>query len=293
VTAVSRVERLPATHATSTEPLLAYFGHHKCGSTWLGDIFRDLAAAAGLEVASVHNAAGFGSDLKRFVSDHHLDVLVYVNANRRFVDALDAFRGVHMIRDPRDIVTSSYFSHLHSHPTEDWPELVEHRTRLRQVDEDRGLYLVMDFVAGVMDDIATWDYGHPGVIELKMEDVVRDPERSLVPTFTQLGVVNPTLLGRPADVLGLLSRMRRRWPGLVRIGPRRLPPSAARDLIKRHSFATKAGGRQRGVEDAGSHYRKGVSGDWVNHFNEGHKRYFKSRYPDLLERLGYEHDDCW
>ena len=64
-------------------------------------------------------------------------------------------------------------------------------------------------------------------------------------------------------------------------------------IVDRHRFSRKAGGRERGVEDAHNHYRKGVAGDWRNHFEPVHVEYFKRNYNDLLLRLGYETDPHW
>lgn len=60
---------------------------------------------------------------------------------------------------------------------------------------------------------------------------------------------------------------------------------------RRFSEITK--GRKQGQEDASSHYRKGVAGDWKLHFTPALKDAFKQKYPGMLERLGYEDDDQW
>ncbi len=52
-------------------------------------------------------------------------------------------------------------------------------------------------------------------------------------------------------------------------------------------------GRKKGQEAEHSHLRKGVAGDWRNHFTDVHVKQFKSSYPGLLARLGYEADDNW
>ena len=54
-----------------------------------------------------------------------------------------------------------------------------------------------------------------------------------------------------------------------------------------------AGGRKEGDEDVKSHFRKGAPGDWINHFSADHKALFKSLYPDLVVKLGYEASDDW
>jgi hypothetical protein len=64
------------------------------------------------------------------------------------------------------------------------------------------------------------------------------------------------------------------------------------DLIERSSFRFYSG-RDRGQEDRKRFYRKGVAGDWKNHFTEEDKRAFKALAGDMLIHLGYEKDMSW
>lgn len=52
-------------------------------------------------------------------------------------------------------------------------------------------------------------------------------------------------------------------------------------------------GRNEGQENQKSFYRKGVSGDWMNHFAEDDKAVFKAVTGNRLMRLGYERNDSW
>ena len=286
------VKRPPAGRVSGATPLFAYFGHHKAASSWLGDITRQLSTSAGLVYANVHSPRKFEGDLKAFVSRHRVDFLAYPNANLRYVSALDDFRAFHVVRDPRDIVVSSYFSHLHSHPTDDWPELVEHRQELQAVDKDHGLYVVIDFLSDVMNDIGTWNYGDERILELKMEDVVRNPREVLLKAFGFLGLVSENQSFFKRGLVFSAATLNRRTTRLpMRIVP--LTPSVLNGTLRRNDFTLKASGRGPGVENVNSHYRKGTPGDWVNHFGPGHKAYFKERYGDLLIKLGYESDLDW
>ena len=60
-----------------------------------------------------------------------------------------------------------------------------------------------------------------------------------------------------------------------------------------NDFSRLARGRTQGEENTKSHFRKGISGDWKNHFNHDHKDYFKKYYNEILVKLGYENDDKW
>jgi hypothetical protein len=64
-------------------------------------------------------------------------------------------------------------------------------------------------------------------------------------------------------------------------------------IVYQNRFSKLADGRTEGDEDQKSHYRKGLPGDWMDHFNGQHKRYFKEHYNDLLVKLGYEKDNDW
>jgi hypothetical protein len=64
-------------------------------------------------------------------------------------------------------------------------------------------------------------------------------------------------------------------------------------FINHFSFNNLSSGRARGVANEVSHYRKGVAGDWRNHFNENHKEHFKEIYGDLLVKLQYEASNEW
>jgi hypothetical protein len=54
------------------------------------------------------------------------------------------------------------------------------------------------------------------------------------------------------------------------------------------SFEKLAGGRSRGEEDASSFFRKGVVGDWREHFDAAAERRFHAKGGRMLVELGYE-----
>ena len=64
-------------------------------------------------------------------------------------------------------------------------------------------------------------------------------------------------------------------------------------IVHRNRFEAKSLGRVPGVVDKNSHYRKGVAGDWRNHFTDKIKREFRERHGDLLIKLQYEESTDW
>lgn len=65
------------------------------------------------------------------------------------------------------------------------------------------------------------------------------------------------------------------------------------DIVERNSFASLSKGRARGEENKNSHFRKGIAGDWKNHFNEQNKDAIKKAAGDWLIQHGYESDLDW
>jgi lipopolysaccharide transport system ATP-binding protein len=69
-----------------------------------------------------------------------------------------------------------------------------------------------------------------------------------------------------------------------------MPDPALRRLLHRHAFERKSGGRDKGQEDVEAHQRKGVAGDWKNHFTERVTGKFAEETGDLVNFLGYEEE---
>jgi hypothetical protein len=297
----------------------AYFGHHKCASTWVWQIVDRVSREIGLRHYLVLDekapegrgpltglrpgGPGGRSTFERAALGERagaagVDFVSCITSDREQAAALAPTRAFHVIRDPRDILVSAYFSHRNSHPTDGLPHLAEHRERLLSVPKEEGLLLEMDFSAGAMRDIAEWDYDRPEILEVRMEELSAKPYDGFAEIFRHLDLLPDEEPAKARELLGiwrrrLLNRLASR-PHLRRL---RRPTQATAELLlgavyaQRFEMQTK--GRRRGAEDTQSHYRKGVAGDWVNHFAAEHVDAFKERYGDLVVRLGYETADDW
>jgi Sulfotransferase domain len=256
--------------------LVAYFGHHKCATQWMKGLVRGIGAVVGRTVHRYSHARGFGYDLSA-IPEPASTIICYTNADFHHVAGVDNLRGWHMVRDPRDIVVSSYFSYLHSHPAQVYGGkddasrqrslrgLPQHRETLRAVTQSEGLMLELQRRGTQFRVMAEWDYDQENVLELRMEDVIEDAVAALrdITSFVGLYGVNGL------DDLRLT------------------------EIVEANSFSVYAGGRAPGEEDPTSHYRKGVPGDWKLHFGPEHIDYFKQHYNDLLVQLGYEASVGW
>ncbi len=260
----------------NNKQLIAYFGHHKCATVWIHAILKEVCKELSIKIEYVHSPKQFNHDLKKFIEENSIDFLTYTNADIDFVSKLEDFKGFHVTRDPRDIAVSSYFSHLHSHPTDNWAALVEHRKKLQDLQKTEGLFLDIEFITPGFKHLENWTYTLPNVMEVKMEELTQDPYNKFVEIF---------------DFIGFIDKKSSWLPIKWKRGKISLKKLA--EILRKKGFSALSGGRKPGEEKVNHHFRKGIPGDWVNHFNEDHKKYFKEKYNNLLIKLGYEKDANW
>jgi hypothetical protein len=235
----------------------------------------------------------FDNDLNASISKNGLNFVAYSNANYQYVKEINRpFNGFHVIRDPRDIIVSSYYSSLNSHPTDQWPELISHRKKLQQVTRDEGLFLEMDFIQDVMENLSTWNYQQPNVLELRFEDITIAPYQAFLDIFQFLACLDEEKMTLQKRLSYLFVSLIRRKLGLLGNG-KGIPAEALLGKIHANQFTKNTAGRIQGVEDVKNHFRKGIAGDWTNHFTRAHSDFFKNNFGDLVVTLGYQKDNNW
>jgi len=250
---------------------IAFFGHHKAATMWICAIFHSVAEILKIQHANYWDAKLFDLRLKDTLIANDIQLFSYTNADYKYIsEIINEIIGFHVVRDPRDIVVSSYFSHLYSHPTDVWPELVVHRKKLQRISRDKGLLLEMDFRCQEFSELLTWNYSNQNILEFKMEDITSDPKNYFLKIFNFLGLISDNFEAKKS-----------------------ITPSVLMKLIDDNDFSKKSGGRKPGQENIHHHYRKGLAGDWINYFKKEHIDYFKLKYNDLLLKLGYENTREW
>ena len=273
--------------------LRCYFGHHKCGSTWIEAICGDVCFEAGRRMDIVFRTEDLaGESLGSYVRRTGTEFLAFANADYAQVLTLPACKGFHVVRDPRDVVVSAYFSHLHSHPTHQWPELVAYRERLKTLGPDQGLSLEIDFRREQFEEMMSWPDQVPNVLRLRFEDLIAAPFASFLEIFQHLELLDDRHFDVRARFVNLYHRAFARLRGRA-LGKRAVPTERVLGIVWEHDFAKLSGGRKAGHEDVHSHFRKGQAGDWINYFQPEHRRRFQQLYGPLLKKYGYESDDGW
>jgi hypothetical protein len=169
------------------------------------------------------------------------------------------FRAFFIMRDPRDIVVSRYFSFKVSHPV--MGDISKLREDLNTMGEEEGFAYVIDQLA-----------------KRRLFDALRSWAR-IAPADSELAVF------RYEDLTD--TQQFAHWQRLYAHCDIRMPDSVLRELLKQNSFTALTKGRDRGAEDVKAHLRKGIHGDWKNHFTPAVEKRFREVTDALVEELGY------
>jgi hypothetical protein len=185
----------------------------------------------------------------------------------------DMPKAIYVVRDGRDVLVSRYFYEVHWSLAAGNQRATECRKRLAAiVGPDADLSDVRSnlprFISAELSHptlakvswhrhVNAWLSAPPErVATVRYEDLIVNVEDTLAPAFEQL-------TGVPTD---------REYLRLA---------------ASRFEFNRMAGQRTGGVS-LGPYMRKGVSGDWRNHFSEEASRVFDEQAGETLRRLGYE-----
>ena len=225
--------------------------HHKTGTVWLAAIFEQLCNRLGLAYVKS------GVDSLPAAFD------VWLEDHSQFGSMLQqgGYRGVHIIRDPRDVIVSA----CRYHQTSNEPQLhvpkpefggMTYQEKLCSLEPDAQLLLEMEHSAGYNIRCMTeWDYSNPDFFEVKYEDLMADTDLLL---FHRIF----TFLGFPAEVL----------------------PTVLGIAYNNSLFSGRV---------ASTHVRSGRSRQWEAHFKPVHKERFHQLFGDALMQLGYETGRDW
>ncbi|WP_236172336.1 methyltransferase domain-containing protein [Pseudomonas pseudonitroreducens] len=156
-----------------------------------------------------------------------------------------------VVRDLRDTLVSGYFSARYSHALSS-TGLADLRQQLEQLSLDDGLlFLAEKWLRGPALIQASWLQESTGVF--KYEDLLSN---------------DLELMREALNTVGGLE-----------ISTERLTAA-----VEANRFAALTGGRQAGLENTLAHERKGIAGDWRNHFSEKVIRRVEELYGPLLRR---------
>ena len=217
------------------------FSHHKCASKWTVKYLSDFAAINGISFFHTNDAN---------LVIHNAELVFIGNSTFGFADSrFEA--GIHIIRNPLDIIVSAYHSHRSVHSTAGWPQLAVQRKLLNSCSEYDGTFLTLSFLEraeGPLDAIRTWPLSDLRFMTLRMEDMVENANHTLG------RVLCDTFAGA------------------------KLPAAES------HSFEMISG-RKLGIVDEASHYRSGLRDQWRDFLPKPIVTYIKLHYREFMERF--------
>ncbi len=238
------------THIQDEQPTIFHVTHWKAGSQWLYKILRDIAPER-IVAPQLYEKQFLETSLVRGA----VYPTVYVTREQFYSVALPKnYRKFIIIRDLRDTLISGYFSIRYSHAIIDG-QLARWRERLEIMSLENGLLMLMDEWLPMSAKIQeSWIVAGEKVI--RYED----------------------MLSRDSEILEEV---------LIKHSGIQISPERLNAVVAANRFENMTGGRKPGEENLMAHERKGISGDWRNHFTQAVNDRFDARYGELLVSAGY------
>lgn len=230
---------------------LLFVTHHKCASSWLVSLLR--------EIAEINDATFYTSHRGTSVACPESTISALTNADYRIVSKLDLETSVHVIRNPMSVVASAYYSHLRTHSTDGWDRLVRQRALLENCSREEGLFLTLPFLwqadfypetEGPLGAMTRWDYDDTRFKTIRMEDLTSEPNTTMRDVLDACGLQHWTL------------------------------PSVQEFRFERFSM-----GRSPGNVDNQSHYRSGSAHAWRQELPMAVIGHVRAHCSDILRRF--------
>lgn len=246
----------------------------KTASQWVKRILSDRVVFKGCRMTVLDPGINFIGDVqkraelkKSFPSQTIISPLYILYEDFEKIGKPPGYRAFYVMRDPRDLLISYYFSTRFSHA--DNPYVAKQRAILSKMDNNEALSYFIEKINNehnqMYNGMRTWYTAgkkEKGVMVFRYEDLTGPEQiKHFIKLFEHLDF--------------------------------NFPVEKIKKLLKKHNFRILAKGREPGIEDRNSHYRKGISGDWKNYFTEKHKTAFKKAAGQLLIDLDYEKDFNW
>jgi hypothetical protein len=222
----------------------------------------------------------------------HIDLILFPHSLVDLSEVEVPFVGVHVVRDPRDVIVSGYLYHRRCEeawcvnrdlnatepilfPRVPWSQ--EHRSErwkreyLRSLDgksyqqnllgrnQTDGLLFEMEHCGRwTIESMMDWDYGHPSVLEIRFEDIMSNYDGTFRSVFQYIGLSGTRL----EQAIGIAAS-----EDLNRMTPREI--------------------------QSNPHISSRRTSKWQLYFEDVHRRRFDQLFGDALVRLGYESSRFW
>lgn len=220
----------------------------RCGMHWLARILQNLLCFKQEKTRRWYKLMG----------DMHYEHLYLTHDPvAYFVPVMNQVNLVAMVRDPRDMIVSAayYFAGLAQN---DWEGVQSFwGTEIPEGSDFQEAFTILKQKGYNNRWFSTYFQTTVPHFVVRYEDLHQRPEEVVQHLLFSLGYNPPLYRARMADALN------------------------------QASFEHVSGGRQRGEEDVGHFYRKGIIGDWRNYFTDKESLEFRARFPGIFQAFGY------
>lgn len=271
--------------------LRIFFGQHKCASQWTTLLIERMCNELGWRCLSAYGTLiREHGGLKALIEHEKPDFLIIPESNVELLKEIEqSFRGLHIIRDPRDIIVSGYFSHMKSHPLSPQGVTLAHREKLQTLPKEDGIDLEITTLGRIpLRNLYEWDYSNPSIREIEFKQITDAPFQE----FTKI-LEFMELLEKKNDLLFNVQCFYNRVVKKLGLDALRLRSEkySAHQLCKsleQLSFANLKKGRLKRLGQKAAHYRKGKTGDWKDHLTPRQEDEITRIFPGIFDKLGYE-----
>jgi hypothetical protein len=164
---------------------------------------------------------------------------------------------IYVLRDPRDILVSWYFSNRYSHPPN--PIVMARRAALQGLSDRDGLLATLEYFHEIGDLLEHWT------------TAAEQDARILILRFE--------------DLIGQQSL--ETWQRALHHLDIGVPLATLHSLLALYSLKNLRGRASGGSTNLAEKYRSGRPGDWERYFDDQVLTTFNDRYRSLTERMGY------
>lgn len=234
--------------------------HHKTGTVWMHLLFRDLA-----EKDPRYKFLNLHLGRPEIVESAEEPTPIFFEPRGKYslaTSIVEDFVGLHVIRDPRDVIISG--AHYHQKSSEAWLHVPDdefggrtYQEMINSLPQGDKLRFEMERKGGAtVRDMVEWNYDDERFLNVKYEDLVTDIDLSLfrrVFHFLQFDRLTTRLALRRTKLISI-------------------------------QFSDRARNR---------HVRSGKPRQWETEFTRQDGERFVGRFESALLKLGYETDNSW
>lgn len=240
----------------------------KTGTQWMFDIFKDPVvykySGMTVEKFDVPRRKSQAHKIRSLDEPYKSNTIIFGFAGtyKNFCEDIpkrdDNIALFHVVRDPREMVVSWYFSTKDNHLVDKGSTLHVHREKLREKSKKEGIKYVIELFdwKGKFEVMRSWMHK-------------RNMDNVKIIKFEELASGDISYFRDLFDFLDV-----------------QIPENELRELIDSYSFETLTG-RKRGKEVEKSHMRSGSSKSWKNHLDKDLIKMINSKAGDLLDGYGY------